>query len=188
MSPDWPLIFGLCIGVGLSAASGMRLFIPPLVLSTAALYFGMPLPDSLHWLATPTAFYIFLTATVVEIGAYYIPWLDNLLDSIAAPAAVVAGTLITSPFLGDIDPFWRWTLALLAGGTAAGTVQTLTTTARLSSLAATAGLANPIVATLENLFALAITVTTVVFPVITIVFLLVALLAAVWVVRKFRRA
>ena len=88
----------LLLGVGLSAACGLRLFIPPLMLSTAALYFNLPLPHEIAWMGTFPAFLILLFAVVLEIGAYYVPWLDHALDTLAAPAAVVAGTLLTSSF------------------------------------------------------------------------------------------
>jgi hypothetical protein len=35
------------------------------------------------WLGSDAALVAFATALVVEIGAYYVPWLDNALDTIA---------------------------------------------------------------------------------------------------------
>lgn len=184
---EWQLVFSLLVGIGLSAACGLRLFIPPLVLSAAGLYFHMPLPQPMHWLASDTAFFILLAATLFEIGAYYVPWLDNLLDNVATPAAVVAGTLITSPFVSQLDPVWQWTLALVAGGTVAGAVQSLTHGARLTSALTTAGLANPLVATVENVLSLALSVTAIVFPVLTIIILLLVAFLAIKAYRALQR-
>lgn len=179
---NWDLIAGLLLGIGLSAACGLRLFIPPLVLSGAGLYFGVPLPEQLQWLATDTAFFILLAATLVEIGAYYVPWLDNLLDNVAAPAAIIAGTLITSPFIGQLDPrmapILQWTLALIAGGAAAGTVQSLTGATRLGSSVLTGGLANPVLATVENISSLVLSVLAILFPVATVILIGLVLFAA----------
>ncbi len=187
MQLHWELMIGLLLGIGLSAAAGFRLFLPPLVLSAAGLYFHMPLPSQIQWMGTEAAFFIFLAATLFEIGAYYVPWLDNLLDHIATPAAVIAGTLITSPFIGDLDPVWRWSLALLAGGTAAGAVQSLTHLTRLSSSLITGGLANPVIATVENILSLFLSISTLVFPVLTVLIILVALFVGFKISKHFKK-
>lgn len=175
----------IILGVCLSAACGFRVFLPPLVLSTAALYFGVPLPDQLAVLGHPTAFVVLLAATLFEIGAYYIPWLDNALDHIATPVAVIAGTLLTYSFLiPDTDPVLRWGIALIVGGGAAGAVQATTNLSRLSSSALTFGLANPVIATIENVMALALSVLTVAFPVIAALMLGVVGFVVVYIVLK----
>ena len=48
-----------------------------------------------EWLTMPSVCIALAIATVCEIAAYYIPWVDNALDTIATPAAMVAGTLTT---------------------------------------------------------------------------------------------
>src|SRR5213592_3270836 len=96
------LALSICLGVGLSAACGFRVFVPLLGLSLAALAGHLQLAAGFEWIGTWPAFACFLAATVVEVAAYYIPWLDNLLDSLATPAAVVAGTMITAAVLTDM--------------------------------------------------------------------------------------
>jgi hypothetical protein len=91
----------------------------------------------------------FGTATVLEIAGYYIPWVDNLLDTLASPAAVIAGTLVTASMVAEMSPFLKWTLAVIAGGGVAGLVQGTTVLTRGASSATTGGLANPILATAE---------------------------------------
>src|SRR5215212_6934719 len=110
------LALSLCLGVGLSAACGFRVFVPILGVSLAAMAGHVQLADEVAWMGTWPALVCFMTATVLEIGAYYVPWIDNLLDSIATPAAVVAGTLAVGSVVTDMSPLMRWTLALIAGG------------------------------------------------------------------------
>ncbi|HKS35568.1 MAG TPA: DUF4126 domain-containing protein, partial [Verrucomicrobiae bacterium] len=100
-------------------------------------------------MGSDAALIAFAVATVLEITAYYVPWLDNLLDTVASPAAVVAGTIITASLVTDLSPFLRWTLAVIAGGGVAGLVQGTTVFTRAASTGTTGGLANPILATAE---------------------------------------
>lgn len=151
------LWWSMLLGVTLSSAVGFRIFIPPLVLSVGSLFFGVSLPEGLSWLSSYPAMAILATATVAEVAAFYVPHVDNLLNTLASPAAVVAGTILTSGFLsGHLDPTLQWSLALIAGGGAAGAVQGLTATSRGVSTATTLGFANPVVTTLENIAATAL--------------------------------
>src|SRR6478752_5731812 len=117
------LALSISLGIGLSAACGFRIFVPLLVMSFAANAGHINLSPGFDWIATWPAFVCFLTATILEITAYYIPWLDNLLDTIATPAAVVAGTIITAAVITDMSPLLKWSLALIAGGGTAGIIQ-----------------------------------------------------------------
>src|SRR5512139_4220739 len=109
-------LLSICLGVGLSAACGFRVFIPLLVMNLAAQSGHMTLAQGFEWIGTPAAFATFAAAAVLEVAAYYVPWIDNLLDSIAGPAAVVAGTIITASGITDMSPLMKWTLAIVAGG------------------------------------------------------------------------
>jgi hypothetical protein len=142
-------LFGIPVGLGLSAAAGLRVFIPLLLTGVAARLGILPLTPGMAWIASDVALVAFATATVLEIVAYYVPWLDNLLDTISAPAAVTAGIMITAAATPDLPPFLRWTLAIVAGGGTAGIVQASTALLRLKSSAFTGGTGNPLVATGE---------------------------------------
>lgn len=142
-------LLSICLGIGLSAACGFRVFIPMLVVSIAANAGHLTLAHGFEWLASDAAVISLGIATILEIGAYYIPWLDNLLDSIATPSAVIAGTVITASVVGDMTPWLRWTLAVIAGGGVAAAVQGTTVFARATSTMLTGGLANPLISTLE---------------------------------------
>ena len=142
-------ILSLLVGIGLSAACGFRVFVPLLIMGIAAHTGHLTLAKSFQWIGSDAALVAFTIATVLEIGAYYVPWLDNLLDSVATPAAIVAGTIVTAAMVGDVSPFLKWSLAVIAGGGAAGLVQATTVVARGASTATTGGLGNPLLATIE---------------------------------------
>lgn len=142
-------LLALCAAVGLSAACGFRVFVPLLVVSIAERSGHAGLAPAFQWLGSDAALITFGTATALEIGGYYVPWMDNLLDSVATPAAVIAGTVITASMMTDVSPFLRWTMAAIAGGGVAGAVQGSTVLVRGASSLGTGGLANPIFATVE---------------------------------------
>jgi hypothetical protein len=142
-------VLSFLIGIGLSAACGFRVFVPLLVINIAAHTGHLKLASGFAWMGSDAALVAFAVATLLEVAAYYIPWLDNLLDTIASPAAVVAGTLVTASLVADMSPFLKWTLAVIAGGGVAGLVQGGTVMARGASSAGTGGLANPLLATVE---------------------------------------
>ena len=142
------LLYAL-LGIGLAAACGFRVFVPLLVISIAAVSGHLELGSGFGWIGTWPALIVFAVATVLEIVAYYVPWLDNLLDTVATPAAVVAGIVVTASVITDMSPVVRWPLAIIAGGGFAGIVQTATVAIRTASTATTGGIANPVASTLE---------------------------------------
>ena len=139
----------LIIGIGLSAACGFRVFVPLLVMSIAAHTGHLHFAHNFHWIGSDVALATFSIATLIEIAGYYIPWLDHALDTIASPAAVIAGTIVTAAMISDLTPFLKWTLAVIAGGGTAGLVQGATVFTRGASTATTGGIANPVFATIE---------------------------------------
>lgn len=139
----------IAMGVGLAAAAGFRVFLPMLVLSVGAYTGYVPLSSGLTWLGTPAALLMLSVAAVVEILAYYIPGVDNVLDVIASPAALIAGTVMAAAVMADLPPMVRWTAAVIAGGGAAGFTQALTALLRAKSTLMTAGLGNHVIATGE---------------------------------------
>jgi hypothetical protein len=142
-------LLGIAVGLALSTAAGLRIFVPLLLTSLAARAGWLTLTPGMAWIGADTALIAFATATVLEVGAYYVPWLDNLMDSLATPAAITAGIVTTAAATPDLPPLVRWTLALIAGGGAAGLVHAGTALLRLKSSAFTAGAGNSVVATGE---------------------------------------
>ncbi|WP_421825607.1 DUF4126 domain-containing protein [Larkinella sp.] len=145
---EWILSF--CLGIALSACCGFRIFVPMLVSSLAVKIGWIAVTPGFEWLGTWTAFFLLATATLIEIGAYYIPWLDNALDTVATPVAFVAGAILTTSFVAIDEPVLKWGLGIIAGGGTAGLIQAGTSLLRIGSTATTGGLGNPVVASAEN--------------------------------------
>ena len=142
-------LLGIPVGLALSTAAGLRVFVPLLLTGLAARFGYLTLTPSMTWIGSDAALLAFATATVLEVGAYYVPWLDNVLDAVATPAAITAGVITTAAVTPELPPLVRWTLAIVAGGGAAGVVQVGTALLRLKSSTLTAGVGNPVVATAE---------------------------------------
>ncbi len=146
---DMETFLATAIGIGLGAACGFRVFVPLLVINLTSLSGQLHLSPGFAWIGSSYATVAFGTATIVEVLAYYVPWLDHVLDIVATPAAIIAGTVASASVATDMSPFLRWTLALIAGGGIAGLVQGTTVALRAGSLLATAGIGNPLIATSE---------------------------------------
>jgi len=143
-------ILSVMLGLGLATAAGLRLFVPLLIASLATRA-GMITPaDGFAWLGSTPALILLGTAAAAEIAAYMIPWVDHLLDTIATPAAAVCGTLLMAAVVVDMPEFMRWTLAIVAGGGAAGLVQGASVGVRAASTATTGGVGNPAVSAGET--------------------------------------
>jgi hypothetical protein len=180
-------LLSICVGIGLSAACGFRVFVPLLAMSLAVLSGHLTLAHGFEWIGTYPALIAFSVATCLEIAGYYVPWVDHLLDSIATPAAIIAGTLVSASMVTDLSPFLKWTLAVIAGGGAAGLVQSTTVVTRGASTLTTGGLANPLVATLELAGAIVTSAAAILVPMLALVLLAVmGLLVGRWWLRKRR--
>ncbi|MBJ9906615.1 DUF4126 domain-containing protein [Acinetobacter bereziniae] len=179
-------LLSLCIGVGLSAACGFRVFVPLLVMSIASLMGWFEPMKGFEWLAIPSVCIGLAVATVCEIGAYYIPWVDNALDTIATPAAMVAGTLTTMAVSsGEMSQFASWAAAIIVGGGTATAVQMGTVAVRGLSTATTGGIANPVVSTGEWIGAIVVSILSLIVPVlVVIVGILLVVIAIRWIKRK----
>ena len=177
-------LLSIAVGIGLSAACGFRVFLPLLVMNLASLTGYLQLSPGFEWVGGTPATIIFATATVVEVFAYYLPWLDNILDTVTTPAAMIAGVIATASVLTDVSPLMKWTLAIIAGGGAAAIVQGTTSTLRLKSTALTGGVANPVVATGEWIGAILTALLAILVPVICLILLV---LLVIFVVRKAGR-
>ena len=178
-------ILGLCIGIGLSAACGFRVFVPLLVMSVAAIMGWFEPMRGFEWLAMPSVCIALGFATLCEITAYYIPWVDNALDTIATPAAMIAGTLTTMAVSsGEMSQFASWAAAIIVGGGTATAVQMSTVAVRGLSTATTGGIANPVVSTGEWISAFLLSILSLIVPVLVVI---VVLIMVVWAVRWVRR-
>lgn len=166
VTPD--AMLGVAVGFGLAAAAGFRMFVPLLAAAIAAKTGVLELSPGFVWLASTPALAALGTATVLEVGAYSVPWLDQLLDVIATPTAMAAGMLAAASVVVDLPPILKWSTVLLAGG-AAGMTQGATVFTRFKSTTLTGGTANPVVSTLELIGAVVTSALAIFLPVLTLV-------------------
>jgi Domain of unknown function (DUF4126) len=185
---DLDLALSIALGVGLAAATGFRVFLPMLVVSVAAYTGHLPLSENFAWLGTPGALIMLGVAALVEILAYYIPGVDNLLDVLATPAAVVAGTLVSAAVITDLPPMLKWTTAIIAGGGVAGLTQGVTALLRAKSTVLTAGVGNPVIATAELGGSLLVSLLALAAPLIALLVVIVFLWLAMRLIRRIARS
>lgn len=162
-------LFSILIGIGLAASVGFRIFVPLFALSLASYSGIIPLNESWEWIGSSTALMILGVATIVEILAYFIPFLDNLLDTVAVPLAAIAGTAVMVATVSDLDPTITWALAIIAGGGTAAAIKGSTSTTRLASTASTAGIANPVISTVETGTSIVMSVFAIFIPILAII-------------------
>ncbi|MEM0967116.1 MAG: DUF4126 domain-containing protein [Verrucomicrobiota bacterium] len=175
-------------GLALSASAGLRVFLPVLALAIAARMGYIDLGEQFGWLDHPMVLIVLGTATVAEVVSYYVPWVDNLLDTVATPAAIGSGTLIATAMLPEMNAALQWGLGFLLGGGSAGVVQGTTVLTRGASTATSGGLANPVVATAETGGSIAVASLAFVIPlVIGLIIVFIVVYLAIKLVRIFFR-
>lgn len=177
-------LVSICIGIGLSTSSGFRILVPFACLSAAAIYGDITLPTEMAWLDTYPALIGLVIGTLLEIAAYYIPWVNDALDTVELPAAVISGTYLTGAFAADLPTLLQWSLALVAGGGIAGSINGLTGVTRLATNTATGGAATPVTSSLEWMSALMLAALSLTLPLLAIALTAVLL---VFAFRKLRR-
>lgn len=175
------------LGVSLAAATGFRVFVPLLVMGLSARGGYLPLGETFAWVSTTPALVMLAVAAFAEIAAYYIPGLDNLLDGLATPAAIIAGIAASAAVMTDLPPMLKWTLAIIAGGGAAAITQGTTATLRGHSTAFTAGLGNHVLATGELAGAILLPLLVIIWPTVAIVIALLVLGLAFMLGRRMLR-
>lgn len=168
-------LISIFLGIGLSASVGFRVFVPLFVLSLAAYFNVWELNESWEWVGSLIAVITLGVATLVEIFAYYIPYIDNALDSIAIPLAAVAGTAVMVSTVADLSPAITWALAIIAGGGTAAAVAGSSGATRLASTATTGGIANPVVSTIETGTSVVISILSIFVPIIAFVVVIIIL-------------
>jgi hypothetical protein len=159
-------ILAVITGIGLSAACGFRVFVPLFALNLASMYGYIHLAQGFEWIGGYYATIAFALATILEIIAYYVPWLDNIMDAIASPVSIIAGTIATASVITDMPASVKWMVAIIAGGGIAGLLQGSTTALRAKSSLFSGGLGNPLVATLELIGSAVIAFLAIILPII----------------------
>lgn len=185
---NFEIVIALFLGLGLSASSGFRVFLPLLITSVASYFGWLPegISSNISWMGTLPAVITFATASLLEIVGYYVPIIDNFLDTIATPLAIAAGTVLTGNFLQIDNDFLRWGLGLIIGGGAAGTVQAGTAFTRLLSTKTTLTTGNGLLATGENTLAFTGSIFAFVVPVIAGVLALIIIGIMIYFIKRSR--
>jgi len=181
-------LIAVSVGLGLAAAAGMRVFLPLFVLGLAGSSGVVPLATGWEWVGSSAALVGLGTAMALEIAAYYVPWVDQALDVVATPAAVIAGMIATASVLVDVPPLLKWAVVIVGGGGVAGVTQGMTVLTRLTSTTLTGGTANPVVSTGEWIGALLIAVMAVLLPFLGLAVSAVLVVSLVRRARRLRRA
>lgn len=179
-------IISIFLGVGLAASTGFRVFLPLFALSLAS-YFGLwQLNGNWVWIGSIAAVLTLGIATLAEIFTYFIPWVDNALDSIAIPLATIAGTAVMVSTIVNLDPIVTWSLAIIAGGGTAAAIKGANAAGRLTSTATTGGFANPVVSTVETGTAVVVSTASIFAPILAAILVILILVAILKIYRKFR--
>ena len=181
-------VVSIALGIGLAAAVGFRVFLPLLIASIAAHTGHIQIDANFAWLGSLPAMTMLGVAAVVEVLAYYVPAIDNLLDTITTPLALAAGTIVSAAVITDLPPLIKWSTAIIAGGGVAAITQGVTTLVRAKSTAFTAGLGNPVISTVEMIAAVVVALLAVLAPLIAIALVAAFCLLVVRAVRRFLRA
>ncbi|NJB70433.1 Kef-type K+ transport system membrane component KefB [Saonia flava] len=179
-------IISIFLGIGLAASVGFRVFLPLFALSLASYFNVWDLNESWQWIGSLAAVVALGVATVIEIFAYFIPWVDNLLDTIAIPLAAIAGTAVMVSTVANLDPVVTWSLAIIAGGGTATAIKGAGASSRVVSTATTGGLANPVVSTVETGTAVVVSTASIFAPVLAIIMVIIILIFIFAVYRKLR--
>lgn len=188
--PFLPYLISAFIGIGLAAATGFRIFLPMFAVSLASYMGWIPQNENFQWLSGLPTLIATGIAMIVQILAYYIPFVDHLLDTISIPLATVAGSVMFASQFTELGTFPQWALALIAGGGTAAAISSGFAGTRAASTATTGGFGNSVVATTETAGAGLMSFLALAAPVIAFV-VAVLLLIAVFVfgrklLRKFR--
>lgn len=177
------------LGLGLAASAGLKTFVPLLVLAVSAKFgwFGVELSGPFAWLGSWAALAALSVATLAEIVADKIPFVDHALSLFGTVARPAAGALAAAAAFSGLDPTAAAIAGLIVGAPTALAVHSAQATTRVASTATTGGLANPAVSLAEDAAAFGAAVTALAVPVLVPVVLVIAGAAVWWVVVGVRR-
>lgn len=143
------------LGLGLASATGLRTFLPLLMLALAARFemFGVRLIDQMDWLVSWPAIAALATATVAEFAGDKVPAIDHALNAIGYVTRPVAGAIAAGSVFWGVDPAAAAIAGIIVGAPAALAFNAAQTGVRVGSTATTAGLGNPVVSLIEDFLA-----------------------------------
>jgi len=161
------------MAVSLSACAGIRAFLPPLAVSLLALSGHVTLAPGFDWMGRWDVAAVFGLAAMLEIIADKYPGVDHALDAAGLVLKPAMGALLASSIITGMDPLTALCIGIIVGGGTAGIVHVGKAKVRLLSTGFTAGLANPLLSTLEDVGAAIWTVLAISLPYLTVLALIV---------------
>ncbi len=185
--PYLPYVLSAFMGIGLAAATGFRVFLPMFVVSLASYMGWVPVNESFQWLSGLPILITTAIATVVEILAYYIPFVDHILDTMSVPLATIAGSVMFASQFTEMGMFPQWALALIAGGGTAAAISSGFAGTRAASTATTGGLGNSVVATTETAGATVMSFLALAAPVFAFIITIILIITVIVLGRKLWR-
>jgi hypothetical protein len=180
-------IAGIFTSFGLSTSAGLNAYLPLLIVALIGRFTDwIDLNQPFDALTSWWAIGVLVVLTAVEVLADKIPVVDSANDVIQTLVRPIAGAILfaaNTNAIADIHPV----LAMVCGLLVAGTVHVVKSTARPVVTASTAGTANPMVSTGEDILSAATAFLSILLPVIIAVVLLIATLVIGWWLWSIRR-
>jgi uncharacterized membrane protein len=176
----------LLTALGLSVPAGLNAYIPLLVVALSQHFGWLQLRQPFDVLGEWWMIVLIAVLLVVEIVADKIPAVDSINDAIQTFVRPAAGGILAVAASGNASEISPW-LLMLAGVLLAGGVHVAKAVVRPAVNASTGGLGAPVVSTLEDVGAGAMSVVAVAAPMFVLVLLVVGGYL-VWRLWKRRRA
>jgi uncharacterized membrane protein len=178
------------LGLGLAASTGLKTFLPLLMLAAAARYniFGVDLAGPFEWLGSWAALSALAVAAVAEIAADKIPIVDHALSAVGFVARPAAGALAAAAAFSTHDATTAAIAGLIVGAPTALAFHSAQTGTRVASTATTGGLGNPAVSLAEDVMAFLMALVALALPILVPVVLLLAAYVVWRLVRRVRRS
>lgn len=181
------IFFSILLGMGLAVACGFKIFVPFLIISIASLSGHLELAHGFEFIGTVPMLIVLIVATILEIAAYYIPFVDNLLDMLSMPIAIICGILITVSCIQGLSPMFSWVLAAITGGTVAGGSKLISSSVRALSTTTTGGLGNFIVSTFDTIFSVILSITAIFIPFLIVFVIILLVISFIFIIVKVKR-
>lgn len=177
------------LGLGLAAATGLRVFLPLLLLALAVKFelFGIRLNPEMEWLVADAAVAALGVASLVEVLADKIPVVDNLLQAVGLVIRPIAAVVAAGSVFWAVDPLTAAVAGLIVGAPAALAFAGASGGARATSTATTGGIANPVLSLIEDLAVGVLVISALVAPLLVPLVVLVALWLVVSLFLRARR-
>ena len=176
------------LGLGLASATGLRTFLPMLMLAVAAKFgmFGVQLIEQMDWLASWPAIAALGVAAVVEFAGDKVPAVDHALNAVGYVTRPVAGAIAAGSVFWAVDPTMAAIAGVIVGAPAALAFNAAQTTARVGSTATTGGLGNPVVSLIEDVLAVLTVIVAFLAPILIPIVLIVLAIVVFRLARRLR--